>query len=81
MRNARKQAEGYVLLLDTEHKAPPFIIVCDVGHCFVLYAEFTGKKSRALLARVHRLYVYRTGSSSPKKGEVACLLSAKNAAQ
>lgn len=42
MRNARKQAEGYVFLLDTEHKAPPFVIVCDVGHCFELYADFTG---------------------------------------
>ncbi len=42
MRNARKQAEGYVFLLDAEHKAPPFIIVCDVGHCFELYADFTG---------------------------------------
>lgn len=41
MRNARKQAEGYVFLLDAEHKAPPFIIVCDVGHCFELYADFT----------------------------------------
>jgi SAM-dependent methyltransferase len=42
MRNARKQAEGYVFLLDPDHKAPPFIIVCDVGHCFELYADFTG---------------------------------------
>jgi hypothetical protein len=42
MRNARKQAEGYVFLLDADHKAPPFIIVCDVGHCFELYADFTG---------------------------------------
>ncbi|MET0181317.1 MAG: DNA methyltransferase, partial [Caulobacterales bacterium] len=42
MRNARKQAEGYVFLLDTDHAAPPFIIVCDVGHCFELYADFTG---------------------------------------
>lgn len=42
MRNARKQAEGYVFLLDSNHTAPPFIIVCDVGHCFELYADFTG---------------------------------------
>ena len=26
MQNARKQAEGYVFLLDAEHTAPPFII-------------------------------------------------------
>ncbi len=42
MQNARKQAEGYVFLLDTEHAAPPFILTCDVGHCFELYADFTG---------------------------------------
>jgi len=42
MQNARKQAEGYVFLLDADHPAPPFIIVCDVGHCLELYADFTG---------------------------------------
>ena len=42
MQNARKQAEGYVFLLDTNHAAPPFIITCDVGHCLELYADFTG---------------------------------------
>ena len=34
MQNARKQAEDYVFLLDADHPAPPFIITCDVGHCF-----------------------------------------------
>ncbi|WP_262296667.1 class I SAM-dependent DNA methyltransferase [Microvirga sesbaniae] len=42
MKNARRQAESYVLLLDADHPAPPFIIVCDVGHCLELYADFTG---------------------------------------
>jgi hypothetical protein len=42
MQNARKQAEGYVFLLDADHPAPPFIITCDVGHCLELYADFTG---------------------------------------
>ncbi|MBZ6078155.1 class I SAM-dependent DNA methyltransferase [Microvirga puerhi] len=42
MQNARKQAENYVFLLDANHPAPPFIIVCDVGHCFEIYADFTG---------------------------------------
>jgi len=42
MQNARKQAEGYVFLLDADHAAPPFIITCDVGHAFELYADFTG---------------------------------------
>ncbi|WP_262029457.1 class I SAM-dependent DNA methyltransferase [Microvirga sp. Mcv34] len=42
MKNARQQAESYVFLLDPDHPAPPFIIVCDVGHCLELYADFTG---------------------------------------
>jgi len=42
MKNARQQAESYVFLLDAHHPAPPFIIVCDVGHCLELYADFTG---------------------------------------
>ncbi|WP_201838921.1 class I SAM-dependent DNA methyltransferase [Microvirga zambiensis] len=42
MKNARQQAEAYVFLLDADHPAPPFIIVCDVGHCLELYADFTG---------------------------------------
>lgn len=36
MQNARRQGEGYVFLLDADHPAPPFLIVCDVGHCFEL---------------------------------------------
>ncbi|MDF2118095.1 class I SAM-dependent DNA methyltransferase [Roseiarcaceae bacterium H3SJ34-1] len=40
MMNARTQAEGYVRLLPESHVAPPFIIACDVGHCFEIYANF-----------------------------------------
>ena len=43
MNNARAQAENYARLLPADHEWPPFIIVCDVGHCFELYADFTGK--------------------------------------
>ncbi len=42
MQNARRQAEGYVFLLDAAHPAPPFIITCDVGHAFEVFADFTG---------------------------------------
>jgi hypothetical protein len=42
MQNARRQAEGYVFLLDANHSAPPFVITCDVGHCFEIYADFSG---------------------------------------
>lgn len=43
MNNARQQAENYARHLPPAHDWPPFIIVCDVGHCFELYADFTGK--------------------------------------
>jgi hypothetical protein len=42
MAAARKQAEDYVFLLDASHPAPPFLITCDVGHAFEIYADFTG---------------------------------------
>ncbi len=42
MQNARKQAEGYVFLLDADHPAPPFILTCDVGHCLEVFADFSG---------------------------------------
>ena len=40
MLNARRQAEDYVRLLPMGHEPPPFVIVCDVGHCFEVYANF-----------------------------------------
>jgi hypothetical protein len=42
MLNARAQAEGYVARLPTHHPAPPFLIVCDVGHSFEIFADFSG---------------------------------------
>lgn len=42
MVNAKRQAEDYVFRLEPEEPAPPFIIVCDVGHCIELYADFSG---------------------------------------
>ena len=43
MMNARRQAEGYARCLPPSHGWPPFIIVCDVGHCFEIYADFSGQ--------------------------------------
>lgn len=42
MRNARRQAEQYVFLLEPDHPAPPFILVYDVGNVFEIYADFSG---------------------------------------
>ncbi|WP_306224064.1 class I SAM-dependent DNA methyltransferase [Bosea beijingensis] len=43
MLNARRQAEDYAKALPASHGWPPFLIVCDVGHCFEFYADFTGQ--------------------------------------
>ncbi|RWY67867.1 class I SAM-dependent DNA methyltransferase [Rhizobium leguminosarum] len=40
MMNARVQAENYVRLLPAAHEPPPFVLVCDVGHCIEVYANF-----------------------------------------
>lgn len=42
LRNAYTQALDYVAMLPPEHPAPPFIIVCDVGFCLEIYADFSG---------------------------------------
>lgn len=40
MMNARAQAENYVRLLPASHEPPPFVLVCDVGHCIEVYSNF-----------------------------------------
>jgi hypothetical protein len=42
LRAGRRQAEHYVFLLEPDHVAPQFLIICDVGNVFELYADFTG---------------------------------------
>jgi hypothetical protein len=43
MLNARRQAEEYAKALPPSHGWPPFILVCDVGHCVEVYADFSGQ--------------------------------------
>lgn len=43
MMNAHKQAEDYAKALPASDGWPPFILVCDVGHCIEVYADFTGQ--------------------------------------
>ena len=42
MQKAKGQAEGYARDLPADEGWPPFLIVCDVGFCFDLYADFSG---------------------------------------
>ena len=42
MADARIQAERYALALPGDHKAPPFLIVADVGRSFELYFDWSG---------------------------------------
>ena len=42
MTRALGQARGYVGDLPADEPAPPFIIVCDIGFCFDVYADFSG---------------------------------------
>ncbi len=42
MHGARRQAEGYAALLPPDHDYPPFVIVCDVGRSFEVFADFSG---------------------------------------
>ena len=42
MLRAKGQAEAYVRDLPAHEPSPPFLIVCDVGFCLDLYADFSG---------------------------------------
>ena len=42
LQKAKGQAEGYARDLPAEEGWPPFLIVCDVGFCLDLYADFSG---------------------------------------
>ncbi len=55
MRNAREQAEQYARALPTDHGWPPFIIVCDVGHAFEIFADLSGQ------GKNYRLFPDRSG--------------------
>jgi hypothetical protein len=74
MLNARRQAEEYARALETDHDWPPFVIVCDVGHCIELYADFSGR------GRDYRPFPdslnYRVYLSDLRKPEVRTRLAA-----
>ncbi|MGX1790549.1 class I SAM-dependent DNA methyltransferase [Bosea sp. NPDC055332] len=59
MLNAKRQAEQYCRALPASHGWPPFIILCDVGHCFEFYADFSGQgKNYAQFPDRHRFRIY-----------------------
>jgi SAM-dependent methyltransferase len=43
MMNAKQQAQSYARALPPSHGWPPFLLVCDVGHCIEVYADFSGQ--------------------------------------
>ena len=40
---ARRQAEDYARAIARDHAWPPFVLICDVGHCIEVYSDFTGQ--------------------------------------
>jgi SAM-dependent methyltransferase len=59
MLNAKRQAEQYCRALPASHGWPPFVILCDVGHCVEFYADFSGQgKNYAQFPDRHRFRVY-----------------------
>ena len=40
---ARRQAEDYAKALPTSEGCTHLLVVCDVGHCFEIYADFSGQ--------------------------------------
>lgn len=42
MLSAKRQAQDYARALPASHGWPPFLLVCDVGHCIEVYADVSG---------------------------------------
>ncbi|MEX2581154.1 MAG: DNA methyltransferase [Verrucomicrobiales bacterium] len=60
MEKAFNQATGYIRDLPASEGRPPFLVVCDVGHVFELYAEFTrsgGRYQRFPDPKNHRVHL------------------------
>lgn len=70
MMNAHRQAVDYVRALDDDN--PPFVLVCDVGHCIEVYADFTGQGK--VYARFPDPQSYRIHLSDLRRPEVQELL-------
>jgi len=77
MLNAKRQAEQYCRALPAAHGWPPFIILCDVGHCFEFYADFSGQgKNYAQFPDRHRFRVYLEDLRDPAiRAWIACIWS------
>jgi len=56
MKDAYGQALGYARSFD---RPPPFVVVCDIGHCFDLYAAFDGSGNYQAFpnAQNHRVFL------------------------
>ncbi|MGH6815104.1 MAG: DNA methyltransferase, partial [Hyphomicrobiaceae bacterium] len=74
MLNARRQAEDYARALPTSHGWPPFVIVCDVGHCFEVFADFSGQGKN--YAQFPDRQGYRIHLEDLRKPEVRTFLAA-----
>jgi hypothetical protein len=61
MQKAKGQAEGYARDLPASEGWPPFLVVCDVGFCIDLYADFSGTgKHYAQFPDRERFRIYMT---------------------
>ena len=57
---ACEQARRYIRDLPSEEPVPPFLIVCDVGYVFELYADFSGTRGTYTpfpVAGQHRIFI------------------------
>ena len=67
---ARRQAEEYARAIARDHAWPPFVLICDVGHCIEVYADFyrPGQKLRAISrpARLSHLHAGAARRENPR---------------
>lgn len=71
MLNARRQAEDYARALPDDHDWPPFLITCDVGRCFEIFADFSGRgRNYSQFPDRSRFRIYLEDLKSPDAREL-----------
>ena len=71
MISARRQAEDYARALPPSHGWPPFVLVCDVGHCIEVYADFSARAKTTRSSPTGRVIASTCKTSATKNPQAS----------
>ena len=77
MMNAKRQAEDYAKALPPSDGWPPFILICDVGHCIEVYADSRGRAKTTLNSLIATAIAFISKTCATIKYAIACAPSGR----